>query len=230
MFSKTQAFYDAMYSFKDYEAESKRVQELIFDRMPTASTLLDVACGTGKHLEYLGVTFEAEGLELDPELAVIAKTRSRHVHIADMRDFHLGRTFDAVVCLFSSIGYALTIEGLNSTVKCFAEHSVPGGVIVVEPWLNPDKYRSGLVHSLHYETDALKITRMNTTARHGNLSVMDMHYLVGTGERIDYFKETHELMMFSDAEYRSAFALAGLEVEYDVEGLTGRGLYIGRKA
>jgi dTDP-3-amino-3,4,6-trideoxy-alpha-D-glucopyranose N,N-dimethyltransferase len=38
--------YDAIYSFKDYPAESARLHELIQERRPGARTLLNVACGT----------------------------------------------------------------------------------------------------------------------------------------------------------------------------------------
>ena len=45
--------YDAVYSLKDYAAEASAVHKMIRERCPTARTLLDVACGTGKHLERL---------------------------------------------------------------------------------------------------------------------------------------------------------------------------------
>ena len=54
MFTNSARFYDAVYSFKDYEAESQRLQALIEERSPGAATLLDVACGTGKHLGSCG--------------------------------------------------------------------------------------------------------------------------------------------------------------------------------
>jgi hypothetical protein len=57
---------------------------------------------------------------------------------------------------------------------------------------------------------------------------MDMHYLIGTDRGIEYFVERHELTLFTDAEYRAALAAAGLDVEHDAHGLTGRGLYLGR--
>lgn len=64
MFSKSAAFYDAIYSFKDYAAEAVEVQGLIEKRNPDAGTLLDVACGTGLHLQYLAGAFDVEGIDL----------------------------------------------------------------------------------------------------------------------------------------------------------------------
>ena len=115
MFTKSARFYDAVYSFKDYAAESERIHALIEERSPGASTLLDVACGTGKHLELLRAWYEVSGLDLDPELVEIAKERLGDVelHEGDMTAFSLGRRFDVVTCLFSSIGYVGTVELLR---------------------------------------------------------------------------------------------------------------------
>src|SRR5438067_67243 len=140
MFTRSAQLYDAIYSFKDYEGEATRLDELIRERKPDARTLLDVACGTGKHLEYLRTRYDVEGLDLDPELLAIARERLPDVplHEGDMRDFDLGRRFDAVTCLFSAIGYMLTVEELAAAVASMARHLEPGGVLLVEPWLEPE--------------------------------------------------------------------------------------------
>ena len=49
MFSKTAQWYDAIYSSKDYKAESDAVLSLLKEKYPDARSLLDVACGTGEH-------------------------------------------------------------------------------------------------------------------------------------------------------------------------------------
>ena len=115
MFTDSAHIYDAVYSFKDYAAESRRIHELIEERSPGASTLLDVACGTGKHLEQLRAWYEVSGLDLDPQLLELAKERLGDVelHQGDMTAFTLGRRFDVVTCLFSSIGYVVTLERLG---------------------------------------------------------------------------------------------------------------------
>jgi SAM-dependent methyltransferase len=101
MFTKSAAFYDLLYSFKDYAAEADKVR-LVIDaaNKGTERRLLDVACGTGQHLQHLKEHFETEGLDLDPGLLAVARRRLpelRFTH-ADMVEFDLGRRFDAVVC------------------------------------------------------------------------------------------------------------------------------------
>lgn len=129
-----------------------------------------------------------------------------------MTDFDLGRRFDAVLCLFSSIGYARTRERLGSAGAALAAHVAPGGV-----------------HALFADEEELKIVRMNTsTPAVDNVTTLEFHYLVGRTTGVEYFTEQHELGVFSHDDYVSAFEDAGLEVEHDPEGLMGRGLYIGR--
>ena len=229
MFTRSARFYDAIYSFKDYATETAKVDALIKERNPSARTLLDVACGTGKHLEYLRERYEVEGLDLDPTLLAIAAERLADVplHEGDMVDFDLGRRFDAAVCLFSSIGYVKTLENLERAVTSMADHLEPGGVLVVEPWLTPDVWEDGHLGAVFVDEPELKIARVNLAEREGRLSRFVFHYLVLTSEGVERFEEPHELGLFTHEEYRSAFRAARLDVEHDPEGLMGRGLYVG---
>ena len=232
MFTNSAHIYDAVYSFKDYEAESARVHELIEERLPGAATLLDVACGTGKHLEQLRAWYEVSGLDLDPKLLEIAKDRLGDVdlHQGDMTGFSLGRRFDVVTCLFSSIGYVGTVKRLGGAIAAMAAHLDPGGLLIVEPWLTPDVWVVDRPHLLSVDEPDLKIARMTMSGREGRLAIMSFEYLIGTPAGIETFSERHEAALFTDEEYREAFAAAGFVVEHDPEGLIGRGLYIAQSA
>src|SRR5918998_228728 len=118
MYTQSARFYDALYRFKDYAAASGQLVSLLQQRNPNAETLLDVACGTGKHLENLRDQYQVEGLDLNPEMLEIARRRCPDVsfHQGDMANFNLGRTFDVVTCLFSAIGYVKTLDNLQRAV------------------------------------------------------------------------------------------------------------------
>jgi len=72
----------------------------------------------------------------------------------------------------------------------------------------------------------LKIAWMYTSRREDRLSVLDIHYLVGTREGVQRFEERHELGLFSHEEYMAALAAPGLRPWHDPEGLFSRGLYL----
>jgi ubiquinone/menaquinone biosynthesis C-methylase UbiE len=70
VFDETARSYDRIYAFKDYAAESTRLTELIRERIGNrGGRLLDVACGTGRHLELSAASFEVCGLDVhhDPD-------------------------------------------------------------------------------------------------------------------------------------------------------------------
>ena len=228
-YARAAGLYDALYSFKDYAAEADRLHALIQERRPGARTLLDVACGTGKHLERLATRYAVEGVDLDPELLAVARERLPDVplHEADMLELDIGHRFDAVTCLFSSIGYVKTDTNLRRAVAAMARHLEPDGVLVVEPWIAPDAFTPGYLDLTYVDQPDLKVVRISVSAVIGALSVLHFNYLVGTADGVEHFTEDHELGLFTHEQYLGAFEAAGLRADYDADGLMGRGLYIG---
>jgi hypothetical protein len=143
--------------------------------------------------------------------------------------FNLGRKFDLITCLFSSIGYVKTLENLSKAITSMADHLIPGGLLLVEPWFTPDQWTPDTVHALFIDEPTLKIARVNTSYAEGRLSYFDLHYLIGTPQKTEHFVESHELGLFERGEMEAAFSDAGLQVAFHEEGLIGRGLYIARK-
>ena len=233
MYAKMARYYDRIYSFKDYAAETEKLIEWIeAHKQSRGKRLLDVACGTGHHLEFLAKSFDAEGLDLSPELLALARNRNPGIpfHCDDMRTFDLPDRFDAITCLFSSIGYMTTIADLELGIATMAHHLAPGGVLMVEPWLTPDVWKSGSVHGMYIDDPDLKIARINTSLTRGRLSIFDLHHLVGTPQETFHFVEHHEMGLYTEGEMTAAFEAAGLATSYDPEGLTGRGIYLGIRA
>ena len=233
MFTKTAEWYDALYGFKDYQKESDNILSLLTKEHPSATTVLDVACGTGEHGRYLSKHYVLDGLDISRDFVNIAEAKNPQgqYFCADMTHFDLQKKYDVVMCLFSSIGYVQTRDNLEKSLTCFVQHLNPGGIILVEPWFTPETWRpDGTVHLLTTETDDGKICRMNISETEGKLSVILFHYLVGTSAGVEHHTECHKLGLFTKNEMLKAFTGAELQVRYDEEGLMGRGLYIARAA
>lgn len=228
MFAKSADIYDKIYSFKDYAGDAAAIHDLIQKHNPEARTLLDVACGTGAHMEHLARSYEVEGLDLDGDLLEIARRRLPDVvlHKGDMTDFDLKKTFDVITCLFSSIGYVETEESLSRALATMARHLLPGGVLIVEPWLGPDVFEEGRIDMTLVDEPDLKIARANNSSVQDGVSVLEFHYLVTRPEGTTHFTETHRLGLFTAEQHLRAFEASGLDAGYDPEGLMGRGLYV----
>ncbi len=231
MYEKTARYYDIIYGFKDYASEAVKIRAIVERENPGARSLLDVACGSGKHIEQLRQWYQCAGVDYVPEFVEIARNRNPGIRIeqGDFRSFDLGQTFDAVTCMFSAIGYADSVAGLNSAIACMANHLVKGGVLMVEPWFSPGAFFENHVHMVTIDEPRLKIARVNNSRVENGKSVMDMHHVIGTPEEVFHFVENHTMFLFSKEEYLAAFEAAGLDAKHDPEGIIGRGLYIGIK-
>ena len=220
--------YDALCRHKDYRGASRTLAGIIRHAAPHARTLLDVGCGTGRHLEHLGARFGVEGLDLSREMLAIARERCPGVrfHQGSLVDFALPRRFDVVVCLFGSIGYTRTSRNLQNAVSCMARHLRPGGVLIIEPWVTPERFVAGRVVFDRVDDPDLKIARMYVTRRRGAVSIFDSHYVVASAEGVAHFKERQELGLFTDAQYRTVIQNAGLTVTATGPELFGYGLYV----
>ena len=230
MFTESSRWYDHVYAKIDYAGHVAALRELIGE--PVGSRLLDIACGTGRHLECFQDEFEIEGLDLNEELLALARARLGDVplHVADFCDFDLGRKFAVITNLFSSIGYAGTRERLGAAVGCVARHLEAGGVAFIEPWFRRDMYNVGHLHATVVDEPELKICRVNRGDIDGDLSILDFHYLVATpAEGVRHFTERHALAMYEVADFEHAAEAAGLSHEYIETDRFQRGMHILRQ-
>jgi SAM-dependent methyltransferase len=232
MFDKSADIYDAIYTWKDYEAESNAVRAA-FERNAKRPlrTVLDVGCGTGAHMAYMRRQYNAEGLDLDAGLLAVARAKLPELefHQGNMLDFDLGERFDAAMCMFGAIAYTREPEALNRAVANIARHVRPGGVVVLEPWLRPDVYVADTVHSDFVDKPELKIARIALSRRDGDIALIDFHYLVGTPQGVRHFAELHTVGLFTREQMETAFEKADLQVTYEESEPWRRGLYTGVK-
>ena len=231
MFSKSAQYYDEIYASveKDYAAEVSKAHKIIQKyKKSKGKSLLDVACGTGAHAGLLSKYYQVEGLDLDPKMLSVAKKKHPKIrfHQGDMTDFDLGRQYDVIVCLFSSIGYVKTKSRLQKAIKNMSKHLLPGSVLVIEPWFTPKQWHPRRASMTQVNKPDLKIVRMSYSGQKGKISTIEFQYLIGTSKGIEHNVEIHELGLFTHREYMDAFKAARLNVTHDPEGF-GRGLYIG---
>jgi len=232
MFDASAQFYDLIYSrFKDYAIETEQLTTLIRRQHPGCVSVLDVACGTGEHVHRLAQKgYQVDGLDLNETFLEIAKSKhqaGRFFH-GDMEDFHLSNRYDAITCLFSSIGYVRTLDGVGRTLASFRNHLAVGGIIVIEPWFPPGVLDPSRVTTDTAEAAGVRVSRVSRVEEEGTISrvFFDYDILDGSGSR--HVSEVHELGLFTSEELLCAFERAALDVVFDPKGLTDRGLYVAR--
>lgn len=221
---------------KDFAAEAEGLTALIRARRPDASSLLDVACGTGAHLETFAKHFEhTEGVDHSPGMRRIAEERLAgvQIHPGDMRTFDLGRTFDAVTCMTNAVAEVDTPTELVRSIGQMAAHLAPGGVLVVEPWYFPENFIDGYVGGHMLREDGRLISRMTHSSRHGRKTRMEIKFVVADRAGFREFTDVLMTSLFTREEYETAFEQAGCATEF-VPGFTladgrpnGPGLFVG---
>jgi dTDP-3-amino-3,4,6-trideoxy-alpha-D-glucopyranose N,N-dimethyltransferase len=215
---------------KDWAAEAKHVAGTVRARLPGAATLLDIACGTGAHLETFREVFDhVEGVDRSPAMRAVAEARLPGVpiHDGDMRDFDLGRTFDAACCMFNSIGYVGGLPELRAALRSMTRHLVRGGVLVIEPWYFPETFADGHVAGHLGREDGLTVARVSHTTRQDRTTRLEVRFLIGDSAGIRDLTQVSLLTLFTKDEYLTAFADAGCPAEYIEGGLANRGLFVG---
>jgi SAM-dependent methyltransferase len=202
---------------KDFEAEADELAKLIRARQPSAASLLDVACGTGAHLAAFANRFDhVEGVEIEPAMREVATRQlpGIQVHPGDMRDFDLGRTFDAVVCLGNAVSCMLSTADLDTAVARMAAHVKTGGVLVAEPWWFPSNFIDGYVGGHLVSQEHRVITRMTYSRREGNTTRMEIKFVIAEPTGFHEFTNTLVISLFTPEEYVAAFERAGCSVEF----------------
>ncbi len=143
--------YDLFYAEKPYAAEAEFVhRSLLKYGQRRKQRMLELACGTGNHafqLEKFGHQIIALDYSQDMIDRAIAKAAERGSQVefrqGDMRALDVSeKPFDAVICMFDSIGYVQTNQGIEQVLQGVRQHLRAGGVFVFEFWHAPAMLRS----------------------------------------------------------------------------------------
>jgi SAM-dependent methyltransferase len=214
--------YDVVYADKPYAKEARFVDRLLADAALARGRLLDVACGTGRHAaEFSALGWEVTGVDISDELLEHARLNAPAARFLreDMRELDVpGEPFDAITCLFDSIGYALDDEGVLDALARFRAHLAPGGALAIEFLNAPALLRdaSPLRVRRFDISDGDELLRLSRTTIDDERSVMDVEFELlelrgdGTYER---WVETQTNRFFGVLEMNALLERAGLRAE-----------------
>ena len=239
--------------FPDAEETVARMCREAFRRyLPAAPrSVLDIGCGTGRHLAALATTVgECWGVDLlETNVAYARAVRpALHVVQGDMRAVRLGRTFDLVTSFGNALSYALTDEDLAHTGATYAAHAHPGTLLILDV-LNAKSYLDGDGFQERIEgrvdTPEFPATSVSTHVLHRDARILErtrVWRIPGRPEvedharyRLLYPDELAGLLtsagfdgveIFDNREFRSSDLAGTIPAIPDLAGMRGRKLYV----
>jgi SAM-dependent methyltransferase len=140
-------YYHILYKDRDYEEAGSFMNQLTsYLQLPTGASILDLACGKGRHAKYLNTLgYDVTGVDLSPESIAYAKQFENdklHFEVHDMCEpYH--QKFDAVFNLFTSFGYFESEEDNLRTIKAIKSNLKSRGHGVID-FMNVKKVKKHL--------------------------------------------------------------------------------------
>lgn len=218
---------------KDAAREVAGLVGVLADHGVALGSVLDVACGTGRHLVHLREhATEVAGSDVSASMIAVAADRLPEVplHEADFRELALGRTFDVVTCLFSSIGHVADADDLDRAIAAMADHVAPGGALVVEPWLTPEVLvEDGMRDAAGVSVGDAAVSRTSRSWVEDGAVVMDWVWALATRDDIETYRERLRMPVFTRQRYLDTVEAAGLAATWVEHDTFPRGLVLGRR-
>ena len=156
-------WFDSPYYHILYKNRNEEEAQVFMDNithylnMPENGTILDLACGKGRHSIYLNkLGYQVTGVDLSENSIVIAtesSNESLRFKTHDMRE-PMNETYDAVFNLFTSFGYFDTYEDNVKTLKAIKDSINEYGFGVID-FFNADFIIENLVAEETKEIDGI---------------------------------------------------------------------------
>ncbi len=194
-----------------------RYTEALFDKHDCKPRrILDVACGTGALTVLLAAKgYQMTGVDRATGMLHIAqeKAETLDVHIdfhqGDMLNFQINQQFDAILCTYDSINYALDEDELSSVFQRVSEHLEPDGLFIFD--ITTER---NIVEHFHNKTFAENHEDYSYIWRNSYLYQTKMcrthlTFFIRDGEIFHRFEEIHQQKMFEVDTVKALLKTAG---------------------
>ncbi len=206
-------YYHQLYFKRDDKEAAAFIDNLISYLKPAPnSTMLDVACGRGRHsIQLAGKGVDVTGIDLSDDSindALQYETETLHFYKHDMRLPFWMNYFDYAFNFFTSFGYFKTRREHDNAIRTIAQAIKREGMFVMD-FLNVHYAEDHLVHQSEKEIDGINfiITRWyDETHFYKKIIVEDD----SQEEPLVY---TEKVAKFSLGDFTEMFAYQGLQMQ-----------------
>lgn len=214
LYSKYAEYYDKIYAQKDYTHECQFIEWVVEEHgSSNGNTLLDMACGTGSHIQLLKDKFDIIGMDISPNMLQLARSKIPDVEFVqgDMKKLDLDKRFSAIICMYSAINYNISYAELEKTLENFYNHLDEGGVLVFDLGFNKDNWVDGSVIIDTISEDDLELARIGQSRLNGDVSNSSFVFLIKKDGKMDFSVDQHELGVFKSINVLELMENVGFE-------------------
>ncbi|MEO6490222.1 MAG: class I SAM-dependent methyltransferase [Ferruginibacter sp.] len=206
-------YYHLLYFNRDECEAAAFIDKLIEHLKPIPnSTMLDVACGKGRHsLQLANKGYDVTGIDLSEDsIAEALKFESDHLHFYqhDMRLPFRINYYDYVFNFFTSFGYFETQRENDNAIRTIAQSLKLNGTFVMD-FLNVHYAEDHMVHRSEKEIDGINfiITKWHN----------ETHFFKKIMIEDDTLQEPHvyteKVSKFTVGDFTEMFAYQGLQIK-----------------
>lgn len=204
IFKSYARYYDLLYKDKDYSGEAQFVHQLLKTYAPSAQSILDLGCGTGRHAMLLakegymihGVDSSEEMLkQCSAALQQLPRNLASRLSFSqgDIRKIRFPRRFDAITSIFHVICYQTNNDDLRATFETVKNHTKQGGIFIFDFWYGPAVLTiRPSVRIKRMEDEKVGITRIAEPVMCPNKNLVDVKYQIYVKDKNSGFIKEHQ--------------------------------------
>lgn len=206
--------YDEFGDIKDYLGSEKEFFDRIF-KENQVKTVLDCACGTGHHL-YMMVKMglEVRGSDYSASMLEVAKTnlsgleRETPLKQCDFRYLETAfeETFDAIVCLTTSLPHLHTDADLITALKSMKRRLNDGGILILTQGATPATLKLPPIEVVVQREDFTRVYVKEYDDRFQTIHILDLFH---SGDRLENRQYDVKYRLLFDDDYRKLLSEAG---------------------
>ena len=198
-------YYNLLYKDKNYFEEYTYIREILKKHGASGKNILDIGCGTGKHLNFFKKdSFCVSGVDMSENMISEAKKylqQEENLICAKASEFQFDKKFDTIVSLFHVMSYQTKNKELEFFFKNVSEHLTEDGLFVFDFWYGPAVLSDPpVVRIKRLEDDDTKITRITEPTMRYNENIVDIHFEVLIEDKktriSERVHETHSMRYF----------------------------------